>query len=767
MFDAAPEAVFVLDPETGTIIDANPFMARWLGYDLKELVGLEIHQIRAPGSLEPREEFVRAGITGPNLEPGPRYRKKDGALVDVECTAAKILHGDHVREIVFVRDITGRKKVAADLVWEAMVNSAIADLSKSLMTSLSLEDIASLVNGHARNLTGSKLAFCGHINFVTGALMVPGMAGEDWESLGTEAKPLEFHQFDGLWGWVLKHGQPLLDNHPVQDPRATGTPPGHPPIHRFLSVPALIEDQLVGLIALANADRDYTPRDQELCERLAMLYAQAIHRQHLDETLRESEIGLQTILDHVQTGVLLIDPAIHVIVDANPVAVEMIGAPKDQIVGSVCHKFICSKEAGQCPITDLHEPIDNSERILLRADGTSRWVIKTVVPVSLKGKEYLLESFVDITERRQWEEAVQTTNDKLQVLVAQVEEQNSTMTLANEMGDMMQACQASEEAYGAIGYFMPKFFPGDSGALYLLNNSRNLFEAVATWGQTPPAIPVFAPDDCWSVRRGRLHKVDNPREALLCRHLSSSCSDGYLCVPLMAQGETLGVLHLESGPRPGGQAASVAVPKEQLAVTVAEDMALALANLRLRETLRGQAIRDPLTGLFNRRYMEETLDRELKRSTRTHSPVAVIMMDLDHFKDYNDTFGHNSGDELLSALGNLVKSEIRGEDIACRYGGEEFLLIIPGTSMEVALERAEILRLAVREMHVPHNGLKPITLSLGVAVYPVHGSTGLDLILAADAALYRAKRAGRDRVIAAADPLETPKATPIVLPAHA
>jgi diguanylate cyclase (GGDEF)-like protein len=235
----------------------------------------------------------------------------------------------------------------------------------------------------------------------------------------------------------------------------------------------------------------------------------------------------------------------------------------------------------------------------------------------------------------------------------------------------------------------------------------------------------------------------------------------------VAQGETLGIFHLELGPRPEGQAAGVAVPKEQLAVTVAEDMALALANLRLRETLRSQAIRDPLTGLFNRRYMEETLDRELKRSTRTGSPIAVIMMDLDHFKDYNDTFGHNAGDELLSALGNLVKSEIRGEDIACRYGGEEFLLIIPGTSMEVGMERAELLRLAVKEMHVHQGGLKPITLSLGVAVYPIHGGTGLDLILAADAALYQAKRAGRDRVIAAANPLETPKAPLIGLPDHA
>jgi diguanylate cyclase (GGDEF)-like protein len=186
-----------------------------------------------------------------------------------------------------------------------------------------------------------------------------------------------------------------------------------------------------------------------------------------------------------------------------------------------------------------------------------------------------------------------------------------------------------------------------------------------------------------------------------------------------------------------------------LALTLAEDMALALANLRLRETLRSQAIRDPLTGLFNRRYLEETMAREINRVKRQETPLGVIMMDLDHFKRYNDTFGHSAGDELLSAMGILLKSQIRGEDIACRYGGEEFLVIMPGTSLEVALERAETLRQAVKEMHLQHPGLHPTTLSLGVAVYPDHGDTELQLIQSADAALYRAKQAGRDRVVAA------------------
>ncbi len=355
----------------------------------------------------------------------------------------------------------------------------------------------------------------------------------------------------------------------------------------------------------------------------------------------------------------------------------------------------------------------------------------------------------EVTERKQMEIALQETNLSLKEIVAQVEERNRTMTLANEMADMLQACQASEEAYKAIGHFIPRLFPADSGALYMLNNSRNHFEAVVSWGQDRQLVPVFAPDECWSVRRGRLHKVEDLKGSLRCRHVAETVPGGYLCIPLIAQGETLGVFHLRPGSPAEGQTPALAAVEEQLAVSVAEDLALALANLRLRETLRSQAIRDPLTGLFNRRYLEETMERELNRGKRQGLPLGVIMMDLDHFKEYNDAFGHSAGDELLSALGILLKTHIRGEDIACRYGGEEFLLILPGASMEIALERAESLRQAVKEMHRDFQGLKPATLSLGVAVYPDQGETGGQLIQMADVALYRAKRAGRDRVVAA------------------
>jgi diguanylate cyclase (GGDEF)-like protein len=215
----------------------------------------------------------------------------------------------------------------------------------------------------------------------------------------------------------------------------------------------------------------------------------------------------------------------------------------------------------------------------------------------------------------------------------------------------------------------------------------------------------------------------------------------------MAQGEVMGIFHLrQANPEPADQIKATG----QFAGTVAEAMAMALANLRLRETLRNQAIRDGLTGLFNRRYLEETLERELSRGKRSGSPLGVIMLDLDHFKEYNDAYGHNAGDELLCALGQMIQETTRREDIACRFGGEEFLLIMPGAPMDVALDRAQVLNEGVKRLHLQSASLKAITISAGVAIFPDHGSSGKEVIQAADTALYQAKEAGRDRVVVAA-----------------
>jgi diguanylate cyclase (GGDEF)-like protein len=212
------------------------------------------------------------------------------------------------------------------------------------------------------------------------------------------------------------------------------------------------------------------------------------------------------------------------------------------------------------------------------------------------------------------------------------------------------------------------------------------------------------------------------------------------------------VLYLEFPPADGsGIAADPVRALERQVTAVGERLSLALANLRLREALQQQSIRDTLTGLYNRRFMEESLARELGRAARTGQPVSMIMMDIDHFKRFNDTFGHQAGDALLKELGEFVNQRTRGQDVACRYGGEEFALILAGCSLENACKRAQVLREELKLLKVRHGGqsMGAITLSMGVASFPAQANNAETLVKAADDALYRAKKEGRDRVVAA------------------
>lgn len=365
-------------------------------------------------------------------------------------------------------------------------------------------------------------------------------------------------------------------------------------------------------------------------------------------------------------------------------------------------------------------------------------------PIFRGGKVVAVQGIArDITKRKKTEADLQEANQKLEAWVNELEQRTHEMTLLNDMGDILRACLTSEEAYNVIVRVAQQIFPVQVGALYIIAPSRNSVEAVAVWGDAALAERAFAPQECWALRRGRMHWVENSRSGLICRHIHHSPPDGYMCIPMMAQSEAIGVLHLMQP-----DAVMMTETKQRMAVTMSEHIAMALSNLRLHETLRSQSIRDPLTGLFNRRFMEESLELEIRRAARNQRPLGMIMIDLDHFKFFNDNFGHEAGDLLLKELGALLRGNIRGEDIACRYGGEEFTLILPEGTGAVTRQRAEFYKEAIQRLDVHYRGrpLGRITASMGVAIFPDHGRTAKALIEAADKALYRSKSAGRDRV---------------------
>jgi diguanylate cyclase (GGDEF)-like protein/PAS domain S-box-containing protein len=359
----------------------------------------------------------------------------------------------------------------------------------------------------------------------------------------------------------------------------------------------------------------------------------------------------------------------------------------------------------------------------------------------------------DITERRQMEEELFKANEKLKVWVYEFSRRNRDITLLNEMGDLLQACHTLEEAYAGVGQYMPLMFPDGSGALFVYHEKKNAVEAAVHWGESPPGATAFSRDECWALRKGREHLVQDPGSGLLCGHLAGIAAASYLCVPIVTHNEDLGLLLLLKKAKESSEEEPLSEAKKRLATTAAKQIALSLANLNLRNSLLQQAIHDPLTGLFNRRYMEETLEREILRVRRKEAPLGIIMLDIDHFKKFNDSCGHEAGDTLLQFLGNFLQANIRQEDIACRYGGEEFILIMPEAPLEVTRLRAEKLRQGVEKLQVEYQGrpLGPVTVSLGVAVFPDHGNNGEALIRAADAALYRGKQGGRNRVMTAGD----------------
>ncbi|MBI5643761.1 MAG: diguanylate cyclase [Deltaproteobacteria bacterium] len=346
----------------------------------------------------------------------------------------------------------------------------------------------------------------------------------------------------------------------------------------------------------------------------------------------------------------------------------------------------------------------------------------------------------------------QKANEQLTVWAKELEQYNHENKLLSQMVDYLQICVTSGEAYATITKMLVQLFPADSGALFIFKASRNFLEVMAVWGDAPPKAQMFMPDECWALRRGQPHTVENISLDMQCQHAQDETFTGYLCMPMMAHGETLGILHLRIGKYSAVQNAKQYLDaKQRLLSNVGERIALALSNLKLRETLRSLSIRDPLTGLFNRRYMEEFLEIELSRAERKKTPIGVIMIDVDHFKRFNDTFGHKAGDIVLQELGVLMQRHIRKSDIPCRYGGEEFILILPEASLEITAQRAERLRESAKSLQLTHEqqSLGPISISLGVAIFPDNGLTGGSVVKAADAALYTAKQAGRDRVCVA------------------
>ena len=342
---------------------------------------------------------------------------------------------------------------------------------------------------------------------------------------------------------------------------------------------------------------------------------------------------------------------------------------------------------------------------------------------------------------------IEVARDRLEEAVEELKARQQQILWLGEMGNFFQSCRNLPEAMAVVEARLPRLFPEMSGSLFLLNSSRNILEKKAAWGLSGKVPEHYSPDDCWALRRTKPHIVVEADSAIACRHMHTVPATSQICLPLTAQGQSLGVLCLaKQASATNGDNFHDGGELEFYEAT-SENLALAIANLQLQEKLSHQALRDSLTGLYNRRYLLDALARELDRASAYNNAVSVVMIDIDYFKRFNDSFGHAAGDAVLARLGTALREGTLPDDIPARFGGEEFTLVLPNTPAELAYSRMETLRQKIEDLTISHVGnlLPHVTISVGIATFPHHGVDGETLIESADQALYQSKRDGRNR----------------------
>ncbi|MBI4877120.1 MAG: diguanylate cyclase [Acidobacteria bacterium] len=482
----------------------------------------------------------------------------------------------------------------------------------------------------------------------------------------------------------------------------------------------------VAVQALREGASDYLTKDADrnYLRVLPTTIETAVRRRRIEDRSQMLSQALESIHD----GVYITDEA-NRIVYANDSLCRMCGYVPAALLGQ--------------DAKILGESQTEGELFCRRSDGT-RFPALLSRSAAGPARGGVVHVVHDITQQKRAEEELRQANQALRRSVSELESRNRDSALLSEMGEMLQTCQTIEEACAVAAHSAQRLFPALTGALYLASDTGGGFERAAEWGESPSGPRGLAPEQCWALRRGRPHVSDTRSPGPRCQHLDEAPEGWHICVLLAASGERLSIIHLQTGagtPLPGA--------KQRVLETVGEHLALAVANLRLREHLRGQSIRDPLTGLFNRRYLEEGLTRELLGASREEHPLSVVMLDIDHFKRVNDVFGHDAGDAVLCQLAAFLQQQVRKGDFVCRYGGEEIVLVFPGSPSQNTADMAEKLRAGIRALRMEHRGqdLGAITVSLGVAGFPDHGATAEALVRSADTALYQAKTQGRDRAV--------------------
>jgi diguanylate cyclase (GGDEF)-like protein/PAS domain S-box-containing protein len=456
-----------------------------------------------------------------------------------------------------------------------------------------------------------------------------------------------------------------------------------------------------------------------------------------EKKLQQSEKRFRDLFTYANVVMLLVDPETTRIVDANHAACDYYQYSIEQLCTMCFTLFQVTAESDMAlqlkQTITMHRTCFETQHRL--NSGEQRDVQIYAGRLDLEGRVLVHIIVYDITQQKAAEQA-------LRVSLHESQRHHSNMVTLNRMNDLLLSCETRDEVYLIINRTAERLFHHSNGCVAIFNEDDHQLHVVSRWGTVNNIPDQFQFNHCWALRRGEAHEVFDLQQGAQCQHFLSAPTTPYLCLPLTVNNRTVGLFFLDF------ITDDQVTEQRALATIIRDTIKLTLANLMAREALHERAVRDGLTGLFNRRYLDERLEYELRRHQQRHEQLAVAMLDVDHFKRFNDRYGHDAGDIVLQAISQLLLRSIRSGDQACRYGGEELTLILPGASLENAQARLEMLRQAVASLRVNYQQPLPtITVSIGVTECTIDDNANT-LINRADAALLQAKRAGRNQVVA-------------------